>query len=104
MAAAANVNFVKGGFEDVFMELFGGDDSDDKFIGFEDVDIDQEFEFSDIDSAKWQPGDRENIDLPEFIGRPGVTADLPQNPSYIDFYNLFMTPNIIETITEETNR
>ena len=58
---------------------------------------------SDIKSTKWRPRDRENINLLEFVGRLGIMAELLQNLSYLDFYNLFMTSNIIETITEETS-
>ena len=97
----------KPGYDTTFKELFGNEDSDEEFLGFdEDNFSDDDEDLGDIDMEKWKIGPREteNITIPPFTGQPGIRAKLPNNASFKDYYNLFMSADVIEMITAETNR
>ena len=53
----------------------------------------------------WVEGDRATVDLP-FTGVPGFTnvIELPENPSALDFWCLYVTDRDFETVATETNR
>ena len=93
---------------DLYEELFGDDDSEEEFEGF-DIDSDDEgdFNFQGIEAGDWILGHPDA--KPEMMhfeeSMSGLrTKQLPANPTYIDFYKLFVPDHIFETITQETNR
>ena len=87
------------------------EDSDEEFEGFE-VDTNQndadtvvteagkDYEFAE---DKWIPGDRPKPRT-DFTGTPGLQSDLPDNPTMMDFMDLFFTTDMYEVIVVETNR
>ena len=91
---------------DIFDELFGGEDSDEEFEGF-DIPDDDEQEMDDIDDDDWEVGSPQSpppiLEFEDSLS--GIrTKELPQDPVFLDYHKLFMTDNVYTTITTETNR
>ena len=94
-------------------EIMQDDDSNDEFEGFssdEDEnengnDREGEIRIDDNFMHNWVEGDRTPVDLP-FTGVPGFTdvIELPENPSVLDFWSLYVTDRDFETMAIETNR
>ena len=97
------------GLQDAFEEIFGGEDSGKEFEGFEETDSeDEEQDNFEIDMTKWKMGDRSDIRLPPFTGPTGipqnVRSNMPDQPTYLDFFKLFISDEVVEHIKTETNR
>lgn len=97
---------IEGDNEDIYRELFGGEDSDEEFEGFE-IESDDEEGFREIDSEGWVAGCKRDpkplIEFEESLS--GLRSEgLPENPTYLDFYKLFLPDEVFDTIASETNR
>ena len=55
------------------------------------------------DDPDWVDGDRPAPQV-DFTGNPGLRAQLPDNPSVLDFFFLLVSVDIIAMMVEETNR
>lgn len=77
-------------FDLVFFVLFTEDDSDAA-------------DESDDDDPEWVEGDRP-APVVDFTGNPGLRAQLPDSPSVLDFFFLFVSVDVILMIVDETNR
>ena len=90
---------------DLTGELFGGEDSEEEFEGFE-ISSDEEGEFDDIDKEGWKDGPPDS--LPPMMvfedSLNGLRCEIPDDPTYLDYYKLFLPDHIFRTIAEETNR
>ena len=98
---------------------FGNSDSDASFDGFEPEDL-IEIEQNQLPTYEADNPDRDyddNADLrmnwsreatekltPPFTGTPGLDVNLPEIPSPIDYFNLFITDTEYNIITMESNR
>ena len=99
---------------DFFNELAHDDDSGDDFERFSSDEADSDSEndsregeirIDDNYMRNWVEGDRAPVDLP-FTGVPGMIndIDLPDSPTALDFWSLFITDTDFDTIARETNR
>ena len=91
---------------DFYSELFGAEDSDEEFEGF-DVPSDEEEGLGTIDNDNWEKGAPNELPAMRHFENSltGLrNKDLPPNPTYLDYYKLFVPDHVITTITVETNR
>ena len=58
---------------------------------------------TDFDMNHWKKGDINLDPLPAFTGSPGINIDIPENATELDFFKLFITDDIVDSITLETN-
>ena len=61
----------------------------------------QDLEWSRCDSH-FEKDD--NISVPEFTEVEGVTVRVPDNPTVLDFLNLYLTDELFQLMVDETNR
>ena len=52
--------------------------------------------------AKWKPADHEP-NIPDFTATPGIQVELPDEPSEVDFVNLFFTNDVFDLLVTQTN-
>ena len=90
-------------FRNVFNEIFGDSDSDDDdFEGFEVDDLNRNNDYVDpMDENSWVVGGKAPTN---FTFVPKVTEDYNQCVSYLDYFHLFVTTEILQTISNETNK
>ena len=53
---------------------------------------------------KWKHGDHPLKPLPQFTPKPGINFDIPQDTNELCFFELFFTDELLEYLTDETNR
>ena len=53
--------------------------------------------------AKWKKGDTENMAELPFTGKPGFNVDIPEDANELFFLTLFLSEEIIDSLTLETN-
>ena len=58
----------------------------------------------EFDCTLWKDGDVNSLPHPSFIATPGITVEIPDDARELFFLNLFLTPEIVECLLEETNR
>ena len=88
------------------VDIFDAEDSDEQFEGF-DMPSDDEEGLGTIDSGAWEegaPDERPAMRRFENSLMGLRNKDLPQNPTFLDYYKLFVPDHVITTITVETNR
>ena len=88
-------------------ELFGNDDSNEEFNDYEmdsTDESDHETDIDTIDDTKWRNNNRPTEKYRMFTGKPGIQKELPTNPTYVDYFALFMANHHFEIISTETNR
>ena len=96
---------------DFFSEILQDESSDEEFEGFSSdegeisTEPDPETIINDVFMQGWSEGDRQKVNLP-FTGRPGIDPKvrLPEIPTPLDFFELFVTDEDYLTMCKETNR
>ena len=96
---------------DFFSEILQDESSDEEFEGFSSdegeisTEPDPETIINDVFMQGWSEGDRQKVNLP-FTGRPGIDPNvrLPEIPTPLDFFQLFVTDEDYLTMCKETNR
>ena len=58
----------------------------------------------EFDCTLWKDGDVNLLPHPPFIATPDITIEIPNDARELFFLNLFLTPEIVECLLEETNR
>ena len=58
----------------------------------------------EFDCTLWKDDDVNLLPHPPFIATPGMTVEIPDDARELFFLNLFLTPEILECLREETNR
>ena len=53
---------------------------------------------------KWKHGDHPLKPLPQFTATPGINFDIPEDANELYFFKLFFTDELLEYLTDETNR
>ena len=92
--------------DDISGESIDEEDSEEDFDGFEILSDDDDEVFSAIDKG-WEVGASASKPTvvkfePSFTGLR--SQDLPANPTYLDYYKLFVPDHVFTIITRETNR
>ena len=96
---------------DFFTEILQDESSDEEFEGFSSdegeisTEPDPKTIINDVFMQGWSEGDRQKVNLP-FTGRPGIDPKvrLPEIPTPLDFFQLFVRDEDILTMCKETNR
>ena len=96
---------------DFFQEILFAESSDEEFEGFSsdeekiNHETDRVTEIDDNFMRNWIAGDRPKVNMP-FTGKPGLdpTIRLPEVPTPLDFFSLFLTDDDFLTMANETNR
>ena len=91
------------------MNLKGFGDVPDRNIELPAVNIDYETPDNDLDIAAdvqlgWAKQKHGGGTRLAFTGTPGLTAELPEECTPLDVFKLFFKDELLDTITEETNR
>ena len=53
---------------------------------------------------KWKHGDHPLKPLLQFTATPGINFDIPKDSNELNFFELFFTDELLEYLTNETNR
>ena len=53
---------------------------------------------------KWKHGNHPLRSLPQFTATSGINFDIPEDASELYFFKLFFTDELLEYLTDETNR
>ncbi|GFR68595.1 hypothetical protein ElyMa_005612700 [Elysia marginata] len=59
---------------------------------------------SEDNDDEWVHHVRHYPRIPTFTGNSGIKADLPEDPSHLDVYQLFITDELIASWKRDTNR
>ena len=105
---AANIVFVD---EATINEVFGGEDSDGDQSTSDAVSEEGESDVSEQESdveeeneeENWVVGSREPTAL-DFTADRGLNVDLPDSPSFIDYFHLLFPEHLFEYISRQTNK
>ena len=127
-----NDNYDSEDFEEAYNDLFSdGTESDIKFEGFSSVDHEQSTD-DDLTSSDdeeiivnqlsktrkkqvtespdawdmnlWKKGDTKLQPLPKFTAEPGFNFIIPDDANELYFFKLFITDQLLELVTLETNK
>ena len=92
------------------IEILRGDDSGEEFSGFEESDYESEDELDEINDSEWKagcsqdPGSRQVLREFEQCLSGIRTNELPNQPTVLDYYKLFLPDRVFVEITAQTNR
>lgn len=94
---------------DLYREIFIDSDSEDEFDGFivndSDSDSENASELTEdfTDRFRWSDGDP-TLRPPPFTGLKKVNANIPDNDTFLDYFSLFLTDDVVDLLVLETNR
>ena len=95
----------------IFRDILFAESSDEEFEGFSsdegeiNHETDRVTEIDDIFMRNWIAGDCSKVNMP-FTGKPGLDPKirLPEIPTPLDFFSLFLTDDDFLTVANETYR